>query len=128
MQEYVYSLDNENYQELEDFEDNLLCMCEDSQTPINPDMEFYKAEKVLRTHSNFINANSILEIISQNAYDEAGEYAEAYCSKLDYMSGEKVKELKQLINDFLDNCIDQPDFYTVRNAIKIQYKDLNEST
>ena len=125
MTEYVYSLDNETYHELESFLDNVLDYDESS---INPDMELYKAEKVLRTHSSFINANSILETISQNAYDESGEYAEVYCSKLDYTPDSKLQELKQLINNFLDNYIGQPDFYTVRNAIKIQYKDLNANT
>lgn len=128
MTEYVYSLDNERYYELEDFEDMLLGLCEDSETPKNSDMEIYRAEKVLRNHASFINANSILETISQNAYDEAGEYAESYCDSIDHLSSDKVKELEQLINDFFDKYIGQPNFYTVKNAMKIKYKDINEST
>ena len=128
MLEYVYSLNDESYQELEDFEENLLCMCEDSETSKNENMEIYRAEKVLRTHTSFINANSILEDISQNAYDVGGEYAEVYCDKLDYVPASKLQELTGLINGFLDNYIGQPDFYTVRNATKIQYKDINANT
>lgn len=128
MTEYVYSFDNEQYYELEYFEDMILELCEDSETSKNADMEIYKAEKVLRTHASFINANSILETISQNAYDEAGEYAESYCDSIDYLSSDKVKELEQLINDFFDKHIGQPNFYTVKNVMKIKYKDINENT
>lgn len=128
MPKYVYSFNNEDYLSVEDFEDQLLEMCQDSETPKNGDMEIYKAEKVTYMHSSFINANSILETISQNAYDEADDYAESYCNKLDYMQDIKVKELKELINNFLDSAIGKPNFFTVKNVVKIKYKDIDENT
>lgn len=129
--EYVYSLNDEDYYDIETIFDQLNEMCADSGKAINYDMEIYKAEKVVKKHSDFVDISSLLERMSEIAY-ESGEYAERYCDDLDSISKEHMKVLKLLISPLIDehlnNVIGEPSFYTIANAIKIKLKDADAGT
>ena len=126
--EYVYSLNNEQYYDIDSFLDMLDNMHEDSEQLLNQNINIYKAEKVLYTSKSFFNINSLLENISQNAYDMADEYAEDYCNLIDNLKQEYKDELTNYISTLLDEAVGQPKFFTVKNYKQILYKDIDAST
>lgn len=62
-----------------------------------------------------IDADGILEDLSEQVYDEVGEIAEDY---LCYMDKDHVKELEEKLNDVLHKWMKkykyEPDFYTIK--------------
>lgn len=128
MPQYVYSIDDEEYHEIENFEDMLLELCEDSERPKNGDMTVYKAEKVIYTNKSFINMDSILEEISNLAYNVGDDYAETYCLSIERLNQEAKDKITDFISNILDEQVGKPDFFQVKNAIQLKYKDINENT
>lgn len=63
-----------------------------------------------------VNAERVLEDISENAYSEVGDYSESYLYDI---PSEELEELEQSLNEVLEKWIKkykhEPDFYTIQN-------------
>lgn len=113
---YVYSLNDELYYELEDIL-NQIAECDDV-------INIYRGERVNYSIEQFIDGSSILEDIAQSIHEDIDEYGEDYCYRLDNIPKYKIKELEVIISNFITQEIGDPTFYSVKNAVKIQVKDI----
>lgn len=116
MIEYVYSLNDDEYYDLE----SILDQIEDEDNIV----EIYKAEKKPYLLTSCIYGRSILEEVSQNIYDNVGDFGEDYCNAIDNISVAKIRELEQSIIDFIIKEVGQPRFLQIKTAVKIQVKDI----
>lgn len=74
------------------------------------------AEKVSVFHRDIFNIRYVTEEMQDDAYEIADEYAEDYLRDL---TTEKAKELEELILDWLNKNVSQPNFFTVKNEKEI---------
>lgn len=108
MQNLFYSLNEEEYhdidyiaQELEDDKEILIV---------------FVGEGIKPTHKQFIEAIDICEEMQNRAYDEFDEYSEGY---LDGITKEQEEELNNLIANWFDKNIQEPNFYRIKNTKEI---------
>lgn len=111
----MYSINEINYYSYEDMKE----IVETDKT-----ITFlYVGEKIVFKHSDFFNIKTMIEEIENSAYEESEDFSTNYIDKLSNMGIEKENKLNKLIIDFLDNNIDQPDFFKIKNLKKIEIKD-----
>lgn len=111
MEDYGYSLSGEEYTDFDTIMDRI-----NDDYPKGQEVDVYKGESVRFCHKDFINVMTLLDDMCEQAYEEAGEYAEYYNPA--EISKEKQEELLNLIAKWCDENIDRPDFWTVKNVIK----------
>ena len=111
MEKYGYSLNEEEYHDFDYIMDRI-----NDDYPKGQEVTVYKGESVQWHHKDFINVTTLLEDMSEAAYEEAGELAEDYYP--DGISKEKQEELLNLIAKWCDENIEKPKFWTVKNVVK----------
>lgn len=113
MGEIVYSEDQETFHECDIVLDEA-----DWRNVAGKTVTLYKGISVQKTHRDFINGDSIVEMIVENAYDNCGEFAEDYLADL---TGDDTPTLEKLIEDWLNVHADDPSFYSVNDVKSFQY-------
>lgn len=88
------------------------------------DAEIYKKVFYVGKIERFIPsvcAYSVIERITENAYDEVGEVAESFLervSKEEY--GFLEEKLNQALSDWLDETKNHPNFFKIVNVVKVE--------
>lgn len=118
MKDYVYSLNEQDFNDLESIEHSI-----DSDYEPGEITHVYRATPVRYTHKDFIDGQMITEDIANSACEEGGEYSEDYCSEVENHS----KQMAELVSIYLDNNVSQPNFYTVKDIEKIKITDIQDS-
>jgi hypothetical protein len=72
----------------------------------------YEATKVDYVSTDFIDAEFIVDRISDSAYEEAGEFADGWPN----LSKDDLVELQKIIGNFIDSRCHRPIFWTVENV------------
>ena len=115
---YVYSLNGEEfyYWSVQDAVDDYLAHND------GEGIEVMRGEVVTPNISEFIDADNILDMISESIYDECGEgsAAEDYCR--DLVATIDKKELEKIIADYIQSKL-PVDFGVVKNVVKIEELD-----
>lgn len=115
MEELVYSLDEENFMEIDEFLDRI----EDEED----DIEFvYIASKKTFKHSDFIDASDIIERVCNRAYDEVDDISDVYISCVE--EKKHTEELQKIIEDYFNKNISQPNFYRCENIKKVHISEI----
>lgn len=111
-EEYVYSLNDEKYMELDEFLDYI----EEFD-----DIEYvYVASKKPYTHSDFIDARDLIDEVCNRAYEEADDISDVYISCVE--EKKHTEALQKIIEEYFNKNIQQPNFFTVKNVEKITYE------
>lgn len=106
-----YSLCDERYYSA----DCVLDMLEDE-----PEVEeVYYGTGIFKTHKDFIDADDVIEMAKNRAYEES-EYAEGY---LDDITKEKEQELNNLILNWLNENAKQPTFFEIQKSNKMSIEE-----
>lgn len=121
MIEYVYSLDNEYFCDI----DEIISIVESDSTDEEiSSLTVYQGEKQSIPISYFVDGQSILEQISQGIYDEFNDYSDDYCDQIHNIPKEKLKEFEDTVVNFLQKEVGEPPFFSVKNITEIHYKDI----
>ena len=114
-EDYVYSLNGEEfyYRSVQDAVDDYIAHND------GEDIEIMRGEVVTPNISEFIDADNILDMISESIYEECGEgsAAEDYCG--DLMATIDEKELEKIIADYIQSKL-PVNFGVVKNVVKIE--------
>jgi hypothetical protein len=125
MKDKTYSVDGENFFEREELIDWLMGKhhIENRQELIG--LGYYEGDKTYANVRSLIGIDGIIDIMSENAYEIGGEWAEDWPT----LSKEEKSELENLIVDFLEKK-SPVDFYRVENIVKktITPGDIEEET
>lgn len=78
----------------------------------------YKGEEVKCTFSDYFDVNYMLEIVSDNAYDNVGDWASGY---LYNVTPEQKGDLKKLVCDWADRHQLHPSFYSIEKISEVDY-------
>jgi hypothetical protein len=122
MQEYVYSLNEDEFMNLEDIENEI-----DERNSEEENIKIthvYRGEKVVQTHSMFVSGSDFIERITSMACEIGGEFSESYCSDIE--SKEHEKNIEKLVVDYLNKNEQQPNFYLVENVKEIPIAEITE--
>ena len=101
MQDYVYSLNKQDFCDLEDIEHSI-----DSEYEPGEITHVYRAIPVRYSHKDFIDEHMITEDIVNSACETGGEYSEDYCSEIENHS----KQIAELVSNYLNDNAAQPNF------------------
>lgn len=107
----VFSINNENY--YDDVQYILECFKENLELK-----EIYVAEKIEIFHKDVLNESNIIsleETLEDNAID-LSEYGDNYLNDLNEI---KRKELQEVILNWMNNNLTQPQWFNVKNIKKI---------
>lgn len=114
----VYSRDEERFQD---------DLCEvladlDGDGYLEPGATIYEADKVEYVASKFFRGgvDDIIETIRDQAWEEAGEFAESFAENI---TKEKLAELETLISNWLDANV-RVNFFTVRNVKPVEVTEV----
>lgn len=80
-------------------------------------------ERVTVLHKDIFNLRYLKEEMQDASYEIADEYADDYLKDL---TTEKAKELESLILNWLNENIEQPNFFNVKNEKEITTKEFRE--
>ena len=80
-------------------------------------------ERVPVLHKDIFNLRYLTEEMQDHAYEMADEYVEDYLKDLTYS---KAEELEDLILDWLNKNIKQPNFFNVKNEKEITIQVFRE--
>ena len=108
-----YSLNGEDYDDLETIFDELIADGFKSGTEV----EIYEGDAKSFKHSEFVDAEYLIEIMQERAYDKAHEYSEDYLNDL---SREKINEFGLLISRWLESNAKPPAFWVIENSRKVK--------
>ena len=108
MSEIVYSITGDTFYE------DLDSTCDDLEIGIH---EIFQGESEHPKVSDFFDADSLIERIQENAYDNHDEYAEDY---LEDVTKSQKEDLEKLICDWFEKNDLTPRFYRVINVEKIK--------
>lgn len=121
--QFVYSLDEERYYDLDD----ILEQIENENLDIET---IYRGIKIPYTHSDFICGKEIIESIKDRAYEQSEEYSGNYISQFDDKSKTEHKDyhivIERLIAKYLDEVIPQPNFFKVENIKKVLLSEIKK--
>lgn len=79
-------------------------------------------EAVMYQHSDFIDADLLIERAQENCHDNCHEdFSQDYLVDL---KDSDVKELKKIICDFLDKRAAKPKFYNVVNVVEVDAEEM----
>ena len=113
----VYSLDNERY--YDDIEEILELIEEDYED--EKPKYIYEADKVIVTHKDYIDVDSLLEDMKDKAYEDYEEVSYGYLE--DNRDIWNFKCLEAYILDYMDKNFKQPTWYRVENIKKVVLND-----
>ena len=113
----VYSLDNESY--YDDIEEILELIEEDYED--EKPKYIYEADKVIVTHKDYINVDSLLEDMKDRVYEDYEEGSYGYLENEKDI--QKIECLEALIIDYMDKNFKQPTWYRVENIKKVVLND-----
>jgi hypothetical protein len=105
----------------DDFYELLVALNDDMALHVGT--EYYEGDTVQNSASQYFCVDSLLDSVGEQAYDDAGEYAEDFPE----VSAEKREELNKMVSSWLDaNC--KVNFYTVQNVEKkfISQEDVDD--
>lgn len=114
----VFSLDEEVYHDYDEINDIL-------GDEIDIKM-VYIAYKIEITHKDLINSSVLIDDIMENAYEKVGDHSENYNKILDAITKEQKQELNNLLANWFNDNIKQPDFYMVDNITEITKEELEQ--
>ncbi len=100
LDDFVYSLNEENYYEYEDIVDQINDGCIHGH-----EIKVYRGRRKDYKHEDFIapiDIDFLIERMQESAYDNMSEFSEGY---LDDLTEDNKKELMKLITDFLDSKV-----------------------
>ena len=118
--EHVYSLNEDTFMDLEDIENEIdEINSEDENIKVT---HVYRGEKIVQTNSMFVSGGSIVDDITDSAYENGDEWSELYCDEL--QQKKHYESIEKLIVDYLDKNVEQPSFYLVENVKKISIEEL----
>jgi hypothetical protein len=119
----VYSLDGENYniRDWKELISGLMCLYNTQNKSELIGKEYFEGEPVKPLARDFVNVDSIKDSISENAYENYGEFSEDWPD----LTMEEKKQLEDLIVKFLEEK-SPPGFYQIENSVakKITAEDL----
>ena len=110
-EDLVYSIDGERFYHL----DEVMKTLKGDYEPGKHKIKCGTPKKL--HHSEFINGDHLVESIQESCFDEHGEYAEDYLSNL--KDGD-IKELEQLIANFLTKKVGDIKFFSVENIKTVE--------
>lgn len=114
----AYSLDNERYFDIQDILEMI-----NELTSEYKQLEhsfIYIGDKIELFHKDFFNVDNLVESITDAAYEESEDYSDNYISQF---TDEKKKDLSSLVLKFLNENINQPDFFHIENIKQLKLKD-----
>ena len=94
-----------------------------NELEFSPEDTIEIGERVTVLHKDIFNLRDLIEDMQDNAYEMADEYAEDYLKDL---TTEKAKELEDLILQWLNKNVKQPNFFNVKNEKEITIKEFRE--
>ena len=94
-----------------------------NELEFSPEDTIEIGERVTVLHKDIFNLRDLIEDMQDNAYEIGDEYAEDYLKDLTYS---KAEELEDLILDWLNKNIKQPNFFNVKNEKEITIKEFRE--
>lgn len=114
--EFVYSLDNEYFDNFDSVMDSVNSEYEPGSRVI-----LYKGVPVPVTHEDIVKRcffkGRLLEFLQEAAYDEYDEYGENYLTDL---SDSDEQSIIDKIVTFLNENVKEPNFYTVKDVEEIE--------
>lgn len=113
----VYSLNGED--NWEDELEDVIQQAYDDGAAIGAAIKITQGDSIKAEHSDFVTGSSIIEYISERAYDEYGEWSEEYLTEVSN-NKEKSEEFKKLIVNWLSENAESPGFYRVTNTKEIE--------
>ena len=109
MTDLFYMVTDEHaYESLEEAFDMLGCIAVDKEDALGWVIEVHNKQQA--EHLSFINGQTIIERIQEQAYSEYSEYSDGYLEDVCY-DLEKLKELENIISDWLNTNAEAPTFY-----------------
>lgn len=112
--EYAFSLNNEDFNiDKDSILDNFY---------IGNHKIVYVGEQQKKTHKDFINVDSLIEKMQEDANFES-EYADGY---LEDFTKEHEENLEKLILEYMDKNLAQPNFYEVINIQEISIAEFEK--
>ncbi|MDR1904854.1 MAG: hypothetical protein LBQ88_21550 [Treponema sp.] len=125
MMEKVFSFDGENYniRNRKDLIDGLMCLYNTQNKSELIGKEYFEGYSVKPSVRDFVDVDNIIYSISENAYENYGEYADDW----PYLTREAKDKLEDMIVKFLEEK-SPVTFYGIKNsaAKKITAEDLEE--
>lgn len=114
----VYSTNQENYTNDIDW---ILCQLEED-SEINT---IYVAERVDVLHKDIFNVNRLIENLEDDAYDLCDDWSFNYLSE--FKDTNKKQEFQDLILNWMNNNLSQPNWFTVKKEKEISKEEFLES-
>lgn len=118
--EYVYSLSEDEFMDIDAITDEI------DETNSEEDnikvTHVYRGEKVPQYHADFFDVDSLIEDMTNRAYDNFDEHSDNYCNNLE--DKKHALNLQKVILDYLNENVKQPDFYSVENVQKITVEEI----
>lgn len=119
MKELLYSLNEDEFYELDELLDLIKY---DYQDEIITNI--YVGEKNPVFHSNFVCGSSIIEDITNRAYENFDDLTDNYCGELE--TKEHYKNIEKVILEYLNENISQPNFYEILNVRKVPLSEVTK--
>ncbi|MDR1902054.1 MAG: hypothetical protein LBQ88_07235 [Treponema sp.] len=123
MNEKVFSLDGENYNitDRDELIEGLMCLYNTQNKLDLIGKEYFEGDPVKPAARDFVNVDSIVDSINENAYENHREWAEDWPD----LTREEKDRLEDLIVRFLEEKA-PPSFYGIENSVakKIMAEDL----
>lgn len=113
----VYSLDEERFYELDDIIDIVDSEYEEHE---KSELIIYEGVKSEYTHEDFLRVDWLIKNMKDLAWEES-EYSDSYLSNFSY---HKEKELEQVILNWFNDNIEQPNFFQVLKSTPVKYIDV----
>ncbi|OHS09335.1 hypothetical protein HMPREF3289_01320 [Pseudomonas sp. HMSC75E02] len=80
---------------------------------LKPGDVVFRGEAITPDPSSYIDADDVIELIGERAYDDAGDHADGWPD----VSKEAEAELDQLLKEWMRKHCSHPPFYRVKNSI-----------
>ncbi len=116
MEEKSYSLNGEDFHDINYVNDNI----EDDTESI------FVGDTVAITHDMFSKNLDVIEMLTNNVYDNFSEYGEVYISALEEKGKNHCENINKLITEYLNNNVEQPTFYNIENVKEISINEFKE--
>lgn len=123
-----YSTDEEKYI-YDTIEEAVECVFDDPDLPAGTVISIWEGEPVKRKAGDYFPTGDglIIEILTDNAYEECGDFAEGWLGKATpEQEAELTALIKQAVNEWADKHNLHPKFYTAENTREIKLRLLDE--
>lgn len=118
MEEYAYSLNEEDFFSLDEILDKLKYEDVEDATHV------YKWACVYYKHADFFNVDDIIEGMTDRARWEGDDFSDNYCSELELK--DHKEKLTKIVLEYLDANVAQPSFYTVKYVMKMTVEEFKK--